>query len=338
MEAERLLVFTPSRNVGGRRMVCYDDRYILKLASENDGIVVSNDNYRDLVIENPEFKKVVDERLLMYTFVSDRFMPPDDPLGRHGPSLSNFLRKKPVCHGVGQMAAACPYGKKCTYGNKCKFYHPERGNQPCKSVTEKLYENAKIQLSQRKIPSKQKAKATFSLPLNTHQQANESMSLCRTKSIDWPQHDQSSQMTSSNLHRKLQRQLTLNPSYDPRLNQLRNSSQYLHPNSNQHSIVHRISSAPNNTHNLTSNQLSYGLSTSDTRLNVTPPPAPFPSSIWSSNQMSWQQSDDRSKLYFHLSSIFPEEQVKRAMELNPSETNAQHICAAILQLEGKSKV
>lgn len=46
LERDRLLVFTPSRLVGGKRMVCYDDRYILKLASQTDGIVVSNDNYR----------------------------------------------------------------------------------------------------------------------------------------------------------------------------------------------------------------------------------------------------------------------------------------------------
>jgi ribonuclease ZC3H12 len=54
-------------------MVCYDDRYILKLASEIDGIVVSNDNYRDLAQESPEFRKVVEERILMYSFVNDRW-------------------------------------------------------------------------------------------------------------------------------------------------------------------------------------------------------------------------------------------------------------------------
>lgn len=31
LERERLLVFTPSRLVCGKRMVCYDDRYILKV-------------------------------------------------------------------------------------------------------------------------------------------------------------------------------------------------------------------------------------------------------------------------------------------------------------------
>ena len=65
-------MFTPARRIGGKRVVCYDDRYILKLAVETDGIVVSNDNYRDLIGEKEEFKKVIEERLLMYSFVNDR--------------------------------------------------------------------------------------------------------------------------------------------------------------------------------------------------------------------------------------------------------------------------
>jgi ribonuclease ZC3H12 len=72
LEKEKILVFTPARRIGGKRVVCYDDRYILKLAAENDGVVVSNDNYRDLINEKPEYKKVVEERLLMFSFVNDR--------------------------------------------------------------------------------------------------------------------------------------------------------------------------------------------------------------------------------------------------------------------------
>lgn len=44
---------------------------------------------------------------------------------------------------------SCPYGKKCTYGNKCKFYHPERGHGPQKTVTERLSEHAARHLSAR---------------------------------------------------------------------------------------------------------------------------------------------------------------------------------------------
>ncbi|XP_061655173.1 probable ribonuclease ZC3H12C [Phyllopteryx taeniolatus] len=141
LEKEKILVFTPSRRVQGRRVVCYDDRFIVKLAYESDGIIVSNDNYRDLSNEKPEWKKFIDERLLMYSFVNDKFMPPDDPLGRHGPSLDNFLRKRPVVPE--QKKQPCPYGKKCTYGHKCKYYHPERGAQPQRAVADELRASAK---------------------------------------------------------------------------------------------------------------------------------------------------------------------------------------------------
>jgi len=58
--------------LNNRRLICYDDRYILKLAVDVDGIVVSNDNYRDLTIESNDFKRIVEERILMYSFVNDR--------------------------------------------------------------------------------------------------------------------------------------------------------------------------------------------------------------------------------------------------------------------------
>ncbi|XP_023584112.1 probable ribonuclease ZC3H12D [Trichechus manatus latirostris] len=95
LERQAVLVYTPSRRVGGKRVVCYDDRYIVKAAYEEDGVIVSNDNYRDLQSENPEWKWFIEQRLLMFSFVNDRFMPPDDPLGRRGPTLSNFLSRKP---------------------------------------------------------------------------------------------------------------------------------------------------------------------------------------------------------------------------------------------------
>lgn len=136
LERRKILVYTPSRCVNGKRVVCYDDRYIVKLAFDSDGIIVSNDNYRDLQTENPQWKKFIEERLLMYTFANDKFMPPDDPLGRNGPTIDDFLRKKPWT--TDNKLQHCPYGKKCTYGVKCKFYHPERANQSQLSVADEL--------------------------------------------------------------------------------------------------------------------------------------------------------------------------------------------------------
>ncbi|CAK6446529.1 unnamed protein product [Pipistrellus nathusii] len=136
LERQAVLVYTPSRKVNGKRVVCYDDRYIVKVAYERDGVIVSNDNYRDLQSENPEWKWFIEQRLLMFSFVNDRFMPPDDPLGRRGPTLSNFLSRKP--RPPEPSWQHCPYGKKCTYGIKCKFYHPERPHRAQLAVADEL--------------------------------------------------------------------------------------------------------------------------------------------------------------------------------------------------------
>lgn len=72
LEKRKIVVFTPSRRVGGKRVVCYDDRFIVKLAHESEGVIVSNDTYRDLQGERPEWKKCIEERLLMYSFVNDK--------------------------------------------------------------------------------------------------------------------------------------------------------------------------------------------------------------------------------------------------------------------------
>ncbi|XP_028256712.1 ribonuclease ZC3H12A [Parambassis ranga] len=139
LEKKKILVFTPSRRVAGKRVVCNDDCFIVKHGFESDGIIVSNDMYRDLQGEKPEWKRFIEERLLMYSFVNNKFMPPDDPLGRHGPTLENFLRRFPKT----QKKQPCPYGKKCTYGIKCKFRHPERAKQSNRLVADELRENSK---------------------------------------------------------------------------------------------------------------------------------------------------------------------------------------------------
>ncbi|KAM4809018.1 protein KHNYN-like [Rhinophrynus dorsalis] len=88
-----LLSFTPSRTIEGKRITSYDDRFMLHLAEKTDGVIVTNDNLRDIAAESQAWKNIIKDRLLQFTFVGDIFMVPDDPLGRNGPDLNNFLSK-----------------------------------------------------------------------------------------------------------------------------------------------------------------------------------------------------------------------------------------------------
>ncbi|XP_061769432.1 protein KHNYN isoform X2 [Nerophis ophidion] len=86
-----LLSYTPSRVFRGKRICSYDDRQMLQLAQKTDGVIVTNDNLRDLLDESVVWRDIIKKRLLQYTFVGDHFMVPDDPLGKGGPHLDDFL-------------------------------------------------------------------------------------------------------------------------------------------------------------------------------------------------------------------------------------------------------
>ena len=49
LEESGHLVFTPSLEVEGSRFTPYDDRYVLDYALDHSGVVVSRDNYRDIL-------------------------------------------------------------------------------------------------------------------------------------------------------------------------------------------------------------------------------------------------------------------------------------------------
>ncbi|KAM9301952.1 NEDD4-binding protein 1 [Gastrophryne carolinensis] len=91
LEELGILSFTPARTVLGSRIASHDDRFLLHLAEKTGGVIITKDNLREFVGESPAWMKIIRERLLQYTFVGDIFMLPDDPLGRHGPKLDEFL-------------------------------------------------------------------------------------------------------------------------------------------------------------------------------------------------------------------------------------------------------
>ncbi|KAM6118118.1 NEDD4-binding protein 1 isoform 2-T2 [Pterocles gutturalis] len=89
-----ILSLTPARMVLGARIAAHDDRFLLHLADKTGGIIVTNDNFREFVTESLAWREIIQKRLLQYTFAGDIFMVPDDPLGRNGPRLDDFLRSE----------------------------------------------------------------------------------------------------------------------------------------------------------------------------------------------------------------------------------------------------
>ncbi|KAM5207806.1 NEDD4-binding protein 1 isoform 1-T1 [Hipposideros larvatus] len=103
-----ILSLTPARMVFGERIASHDDRFLLHLADKTGGIIVTNDNFREFVTESVSWREIITKRLLQYTFVGDIFMVPDDPLGRSGPRLEEFLRKEVFLRDMQPLLNALP--------------------------------------------------------------------------------------------------------------------------------------------------------------------------------------------------------------------------------------
>uniref|UniRef100_A0A0K0G188 C3H1-type domain-containing protein n=1 Tax=Strongyloides venezuelensis TaxID=75913 RepID=A0A0K0G188_STRVS len=290
LESEGHLFWTPSRRINGRRIVCHDDRYILNAALDKEAIIVSNDEYRDLIKENPQYRKIVQDNLLMYSFVHSKFMPPDDPLGKHGPTLDQFLSKNYTPLN-GQI---CPYSKKCTYGNKCKYYHPEKQNESRTSVVDKLLNDSQKQINR-----------GSSIESNSM-----GYNKCHVKAIQ---------------RTLVTRASSLNPNFVPNnndnksyINVSRQLSTPLHWNKQQHSppiLQQSNTSLYSNTNNIWAPLDIASAFTSHTPI--------FQNDIFMGN-------DERQRLQYHLSQLFPPNAVTAVLLANPLENNPQTLCKMIL--------
>ncbi|XP_055608683.1 uncharacterized protein LOC129755972 isoform X2 [Uranotaenia lowii] len=88
------VLLAPSKNLPGQWSSSYDDRLIISVAEKFDAVIISNDNFRDLLAESDSWKKIIETRVIGYTWVLDAFFLPDDPYGRHGPKLKDLLEPK----------------------------------------------------------------------------------------------------------------------------------------------------------------------------------------------------------------------------------------------------
>ncbi|CAI4230282.1 unnamed protein product [Auanema sp. JU1783] len=299
LDNEGRIIWTPSRRINGRRIVCHDDRYILKTADEKDAVIVSNDEYRDLVRENPQYAKLVENRLLMYSFVDGKFMPPDDPLGRHGPTLDQFLSK----HSSTSNSQLCPYARKCTYGNKCKYFHPERPNGVHVSATDRIIRER----NQKKNP-------ILHHSLSQMDSLNKSrLTLGRTRSLN-----------THMVH-------VMNQENNPMTVPITAFQPSWHPPT--HQTVARNQSMPiPSTYKKQPQDIEYQ------QYNLfAPSTAVWGRSELSvgpvdTNNSSDSKDQERAKLQYNLCQLFPEAVVLNVMAAHPDETRSQVLCEHILAM------
>lgn len=74
---------------------CYDDLMLIQYADNHGGVIVSKDQFRDVLVQYPEWEGTIQHRRLMFSWIGDEFLVPNDPMGRGGIGLSNLLRFGP---------------------------------------------------------------------------------------------------------------------------------------------------------------------------------------------------------------------------------------------------
>ena len=66
--------------------------YILEVAHSLDGIVLSNDQYRQYWDTHTQYREIIENRLIQPKFIHNKLILQPDPLGKKGPNLEQFLR------------------------------------------------------------------------------------------------------------------------------------------------------------------------------------------------------------------------------------------------------
>jgi len=92
LEKIGVLVSCPARLAGKESIRSDDDLFILETAYTKEGFVLSRDRYKQYWDCHPKYRPIIRDRLIQPTFVHDDLILPQDPLGRGGPTLDQFLR------------------------------------------------------------------------------------------------------------------------------------------------------------------------------------------------------------------------------------------------------
>lgn len=78
-----------SRASGG--LITFSTRLIMQVAEKNKGVIISNDNFADLLGQNIQWDTIIGTRVVGFTWFKDQFFLPLDPYGRDGPKIDDIL-------------------------------------------------------------------------------------------------------------------------------------------------------------------------------------------------------------------------------------------------------
>ena len=62
LEQKGVLFYTPTRRTDTWSWSCYDDIFIVKYAVKTKGVIITNDNYMDLIDKSPQFRDQIENQ------------------------------------------------------------------------------------------------------------------------------------------------------------------------------------------------------------------------------------------------------------------------------------
>nr|VZI01376.1 unnamed protein product [Spirometra erinaceieuropaei] len=90
-EMAKYFSFASCRRLSKETLIADDDSIILEFATKRNAVVISNDQYRDWISVRPEFRDVIENRLIPYSFNSGVFVISHHPMGKRKPPLDEIL-------------------------------------------------------------------------------------------------------------------------------------------------------------------------------------------------------------------------------------------------------
>jgi len=94
LDNNNYIYYTPENKKINGSTIQYDMyKYLLNICERINGIIVTQYKFKHL-LENKKYEDIINNRILYYSFIGDIFIIPDDPCGKYGPDIDEFLKIK----------------------------------------------------------------------------------------------------------------------------------------------------------------------------------------------------------------------------------------------------